>query len=151
MKRAKDLEKLKEFEKMRIQHDQLVEFKSRIMESQAALQKEVQKAKHEAREAIEAKEKHAEEMAELSETVEMATLDKEMAEEKAESLQLELDAAQEKVEELTLDLDIIKTEMGDDSAGKKESGITHFEVQQLTASNDKMHETLVKMRDLSAH
>merc|ERR1711997_1135064 len=49
LKRAKDLEKLKEFEKMRIQHDQLVEFKSRIMESQSSLQKEVQKAKHEAR------------------------------------------------------------------------------------------------------
>ena len=43
-----------------------------------------------------------------SETVEMATLDKEMAEEKAETLQQELDACMEKIEELTLDLDIIK-------------------------------------------
>ena len=34
--------------------------------------------------------RHADEMADLSETVEMATLDKEMAEEKAETLQLEL-------------------------------------------------------------
>lgn len=58
------------------------------MEAHSALQKEVQKAKHEAREAIEAKEQHAEEMAELSETVEMATLDKEMAEERAETLQV---------------------------------------------------------------
>ena len=38
----------------------------------------------------------------------MATLDKEMAEEKAETLQQELDACMEKIEELTLDLDIIK-------------------------------------------
>ena len=44
----------------------------------------------------------------FSETVEMATLDTEMAEEKAESLQLELEAAKERIEELTLDLDIIK-------------------------------------------
>merc|ERR1712223_1849525 len=122
LKRAKDLEKLKEFEKMRIQHDQLVEFKSRIMESQSSLQKEVQKAKHEARAAIEAKEEHAAEMAELSETVEMATLDKEMAEEKAETLQLELDAAKEKVEELTLDLDIIKTEMEADGVAPSSTG-----------------------------
>ena len=87
---------------------------------QASLQKELQKAKHDAREAVEAKERyvrfsrlmkyltklflfklnpddfsfctyrHADEMADLSETVEMATLDKEMAEEKAETLQLEL-------------------------------------------------------------
>ncbi len=60
------------------------------------------------------RERHAEEMAELSETVEMATLDKEMAEERAETLQLELEAAKERVEELTLDLDIIKAEMGED-------------------------------------
>ena len=39
----------------RIQHDQLVEFKGRIMEAHASLQKELAKAKHEAREAIEAK------------------------------------------------------------------------------------------------
>ena len=55
------------------------------------------KARHEAREAAEARDKVAEETAELSETVELATLDKEMAEEKAETLQLELDAAKEKV------------------------------------------------------
>ena len=99
---------------MRIQCEQLLEFKSKIMESQAVLQKELQKAKHDAKEAVEAKEAHAEEMQELSETVEMITLDKEMAEERAETLQLELEAAKEKVEELTLDLDIIKTEMEGD-------------------------------------
>merc|ERR1712018_97110 len=63
------------------------------MESQNALQRDVQKAKHEAKEAVEAKEAHAEEMQELSETVEMITLDKEMAEERAETLQIELEAA----------------------------------------------------------
>ena len=102
LKRAKDQDKIKEFEKIRIQYEQLVEFKSKIMESQALLQKELQKAKHEAKEAIEAKEAHAEEMSELSETVEMLTLDKEMAEERAETLQIELEAAKERVEELTL-------------------------------------------------
>ena len=35
------------------------------MESQSALQKELQKAKHEAREAIEAKDRHAEEMSDV--------------------------------------------------------------------------------------
>ena len=52
LKRAKDQEKIKEYEKVRIQYEQLVEFKSKIMESQAALQRELQKAKHEAKEAI---------------------------------------------------------------------------------------------------
>ena len=153
IKRAKDQEKLKEFEKMSIQHEQLLEFKSRIMEAQSSLQKEVQKAKHEAREAVEAKERHAEEMSELAETVEMATLDKEMAEEKVEALQLELEAAKEKVEELTLDLDIIKTEMGDDggAGGGEGKEVTNFEMKQQVAQNEKLRETLVRMRDLLAH
>ena len=82
VKRLQDKEKLKDFEKVKVQMDQLLEFKSRIMESQTALQREVQRARQEAREAIEARDLHAEEMADLAETVEMATLDKEMAEEK---------------------------------------------------------------------
>lgn len=85
MKRLQDKEKLKDFDKIKLQLEQLLEFKSRIMESQASLQREVQRAKQEAREAIEAREMHAEEMADLAETVEMATLDKEMAEEKVRS------------------------------------------------------------------
>lgn len=82
VKRAQDKEKLKEQDKLRLQLEQHTEFKSRIMESHAALQRDLNRAKQEAREAVEAKERHAEEMADLSETVEMATLDKEMAEEK---------------------------------------------------------------------
>lgn len=154
LKRARDQEKIKEFEKLRIQYEQLLEFKTKIMESQALLQKELQKAKHEAKEAIEAKEAHAEEMAELSETVEMITLDKEMAEERAETLTIELEAAKEKVEELTLDLDIIKTEMeggGGHEGSNDQEVVTHFEVKQLQAQNEKLRETLVRMRDLSAH
>ena len=114
----------------------------------------MQKAKHEAKEAIDAREQHAEEMSELSETVEMATLDKEMAEEKAEALQLELEAARERIEELTLDLDIIKTEIGEGgggSAGTEGGGVTQFELKALQAQNEKLRETLVSMRDLSAH
>ena len=95
----------------------------------------------------------AEETAELSETVELATLDKEMAEEKAETLQLELEAAKEKIEELTVDLDIIKTEMADDGSGLSGGAgtVTNYEVKQLHAQNEKLRETLIKMRDLSAH
>jgi len=67
---------------MKLQLEQMLEFKSRIMESQASLQRELQRAKQETREAVEARDAHADEMSDLAETVEMATLDKEMAEEK---------------------------------------------------------------------
>jgi len=149
IKRAQDKEKMKDHEKLKMQNEQLQEFKVRIMEAQSSLQKEIQKARHEAKEATEARDAHAEEMADLSETVEMATLDKEMAEEKAETLQLELDAATEKVEELTLDLEIIKAEMGNED--KDPGSVTQFELKQFQAQNEKLRETLVSMRDLSAH
>ena len=52
-----------------------------------------------------------EEMSDTADAIEMATLDKEMAEERAESLQLEVDSMKEKVEELTMDLEILKHEI----------------------------------------
>lgn len=52
-----------------------------------------------------------EEMADTADAIEMATLDKEMAEERAESMQLEADALKERVEELTMDLEILKHEI----------------------------------------
>lgn len=52
-------------------------------------------------------------MADLAETVEMATLDKEMAEEKAETLQIEMEQLKEKLEELTLDLELFRSQMSD--------------------------------------
>ena len=85
VKRSQDKEKLKEFEKMKIQLDQLLEFKRAILESQSQLQKELQRWKQEAREAVEAKERHEEETTEMVENFELATLDKEMAEEKVHS------------------------------------------------------------------
>ncbi|XP_034942305.1 dynactin subunit 1-like isoform X2 [Chelonus insularis] len=154
-KRLQDKEKMKEFEKTKLQLDQLLEFKSKVMESQASLQRELQRVKQELREAQLAKGSYQEEMADLAETVEMATLDKEMAEEKAETLQLELEQLKEKLEEKTLDLEILRNEMserlGSDGTSSNGTGPSTYEVKQLEQQNIRLRETLVKMRDLSAH
>lgn len=75
----------------------------------------------EAREAQEAKERYMEEMSDTADAIEMATLDKEMAEERAESLQVEVDTLKEKVEELSMDLEILRHEISEKGAfgGKK--------------------------------
>jgi len=57
-----------------------------------------------------------EEMSDTADAIEMATLDKEMAEERAESLQLEIDSLKEKVDELTMDLEILKHEIEEKGA-----------------------------------
>lgn len=48
----------------------------------------------------------------IMESLEMMTLDKEMAEEKSESLLQELEIAKEKIEELNLNLEVLKEESG---------------------------------------
>ncbi|XP_018403080.1 PREDICTED: dynactin subunit 1 isoform X1 [Cyphomyrmex costatus] len=152
VKRMQDKERIKDFEKTKLQIEQLLEFKAKVMESQASLQRELQRARQEAREAHVAREQYQEEMSDLAETVEMATLDKEMAEEKAETLQIELEQLKEKLEEQTLDLEILRTEMSERAAGGgSTTGTSSYEVKQLEQQNNRLRETLVKMRDLSAH
>ena len=60
----------------------MTEYKQRWVESQADLQQQLKIARKEAKEAVEAKDKVEEELRDLSDAVEMATLDKEMAEER---------------------------------------------------------------------
>lgn len=157
-RRAEDKEYIRELEKIKTPYEQLQEFKQRIIEANAQLQRELQRARQETKDAIEAKDRHAEEMSDLAENVEMITLDKEMAEEKAETLQLELDQAKERIEELTLDLEIIKTEMqnklnvdGGGVPGEESKVASTFEFKQLEQQNTRLRETLVRLRDLTAH
>ncbi|XP_043502530.1 dynactin subunit 1 isoform X2 [Polistes fuscatus] len=158
VKRIQDKERMKDFEKTKLQFEQLLEFKVKVMESQASLQRDLQRAKQEAREAQAAREQYQDEMADLAETVEMATLDKEMAEEKAETLQIELEQLKEKLEEQTLDLEILRNEMSERASGGGGAGgggsttnVSSYEVKQLEQQNSRLRETLVRMRDLSAH
>lgn len=76
----------------------------------------------EAKEALEAKERYMEEMADTADAIEMATLDKEMAEERAESLQQEVEALKERVDELTTDLEILKAEIEEKGKGPGADG-----------------------------
>uniref|UniRef100_A0A8D3A6L7 Dynactin subunit 1 n=1 Tax=Scophthalmus maximus TaxID=52904 RepID=A0A8D3A6L7_SCOMX len=147
MKRTEDKAKLKELEKHKIQLEQLQEWKSKMQEQQAELQKHLKEAKREAKEAQEAKERYVEEMADTADAIEMATLDKEMAEERAESLQLEVDSHKEKVDELTMDLEILKHEIEEKGS---DGAASSYHVKQLEEQNGRLKEALVRMRDLSS-
>lgn len=73
-----------------------------------------------------------EEMSDTADAIEMATLDKEMAEERAESLQVEVDSLKEKVEELSMDLEILRHEIS-------EKGLLWFQRKVLTSSLYTLH------------
>ncbi|XP_077157502.1 dynactin subunit 1 isoform X7 [Paroedura picta] len=147
MKRTEDKAKLKELEKYKIQLEQVQEWKSKMQEQQAELQRRLKEAKKEAKEALEAKERYMEEMADTADAIEMATLDKEMAEERAESLQQEVDSLKEKAEYLTMDLEILKHEIEEKGS---DGAASSYHVKQLEEQNARLKEALVRMRDLSA-
>ncbi|CAH1783867.1 unnamed protein product [Owenia fusiformis] len=145
IKRAEDKTKLKEAEKMKIQLQQLQEYKTRMQETQQDLQRQLQASKKEAKDSQDAFERYKDEMSDLAETVEMAALDKEMAEEKAETLQVEVETLKERCEELNVDMEIMKNEMAEPSDGAANS----YQVKQLEQQNERLKEALVKLRDLS--
>uniref|UniRef100_A0AAY4B7T7 Dynactin subunit 1 n=1 Tax=Denticeps clupeoides TaxID=299321 RepID=A0AAY4B7T7_9TELE len=147
LKRQEDKAKLKELEKHKIQLEQLSEWRMKMQEQQTELQKQLKEAKKEAKEALEAKERYMEEMADTADAIEMATLDKEMAEERAESLQQEVDSLKERVEELSMDLEILKHEIEEKGS---EGAASSYHVKQLEEQNGRLKEALVRMRDLSS-
>uniref|UniRef100_H3CNJ1 Dynactin subunit 1 n=1 Tax=Tetraodon nigroviridis TaxID=99883 RepID=H3CNJ1_TETNG len=149
MKRNEDKAKLKELEKYKIQLEQLQEWKNKMQEQQAEIQKQLKEAKKEAREAQEAKDRYMEEMSDTADAIEMATLDKEMAEERAESLQVEVDSLKEKVDELSMDLEILRHEISEKGTGS-DGAASSYHVKQLEEQNSRLKEALVRMRDLSS-
>lgn len=154
--KAEDIRKLQDMERLRLQNEQLMEFKVRIMDQQSNLQRELQRLRQELRESSEQKSKYQRELDEAGENIELLTLDKEMAEEKAETLQLELEMAQEQNEELTLDVEILKAEnerllLGTDSnnfINKEDINNSQGEIKKLEQYNQRLRETVIKLRDV---
>lgn len=126
---------------MKLQLEQLLEFKRAILESQSQLQKELQRVKQEAKDALVEQQSKMHDSDEFQELLEMATLDKEMAEEKAEALQAELDQAKQKIEELAVDLELLRAESGDKGG---DGAASSLEIKQLEQQNARLKETLVK-------
>ncbi|KAL1423211.1 hypothetical protein MTO96_021198 [Rhipicephalus appendiculatus] len=141
-KRQESKAQLRDYERTRLQLQQLLEFKTKITESQAELQKQLAQARREAQEAHDERERHADEVSDLVESIEMATVEKEMAEEKLEQLQQEVDHWKEKYEMLELDYKILTSEL---STGEPSS----YKERQLVQENEKMREALVRLRDLT--
>uniref|UniRef100_W8C7K0 Dynactin subunit 1 n=1 Tax=Ceratitis capitata TaxID=7213 RepID=W8C7K0_CERCA len=160
--RLDDKRRLHELERVRLQKEQLSEFKTQIMEQHGMLQRELQRCRQELREANESKTKYKRELDEVAENIELLTLDKEMAEERAETLQIELEAANERIEELSLDVEILRAENDNTTSAAigvhaenelKEEIIqpTAAEMRRLEQYNQRLRETVVRLRDVLTH
>lgn len=87
-----------------------------LVDKIAELQKDLRDSKRELKETAADKEALEQRYIDLADSLEMMTLDKEVAEERAEALQEEVDFLKEKMEEISVDLDILKKEAGNQFA-----------------------------------
>lgn len=78
----------------------------------AELQKELRESKKESKENDADRESFEFKYNDVLESLEMMTLDKEVAEERAEHLQQEVNVLKDKLEEINVDLDILKKDAG---------------------------------------
>ena len=81
----------------------------------------------------------------------MATLDREMAEERCEVLQLELDSLKERQEELVAENEYLKSENEEfiRGTGITEGGERTAGNLQLERQNERLKEALVRLRDIT--
>ncbi|KAK6002396.1 hypothetical protein QM012_002034 [Aureobasidium pullulans] len=87
--------------------------------------------------------------AEHDAVVEMATLDREMAEETAESLKSELEVLRTSNEEMRLELDILKEENEELGREMNPEERTSQGWLQLERSNERLREALLRLRDMT--
>ena len=110
LERSEDREKLKENERVKAELESAHISLTRLSETVKHLQKEATESRRELEESAEIRQTTEKQISELSETLEMLTLDKEVAEERVEVLQAEIETLNGKVEELNLELEVMKEE-----------------------------------------
>nr|OQO26973.1 hypothetical protein B0A51_04990 [Rachicladosporium sp. CCFEE 5018] len=86
--------------------------------------------------------------AEHDSIMEMATLDKEMAEEMAEGLKAELDALRETQEELQLEVEVLREENAEFSKEISPEERTSTGWLQLEQKNERLRDALIRLRDI---
>ncbi|KAK5116067.1 hypothetical protein LTR85_009349 [Meristemomyces frigidus] len=87
--------------------------------------------------------------AEHDSVMELATLDREMAEEKAEGLQAELEALRASNEEMELELEVLRDENGELSKEMSPDERTSAGWLQMEKSNERLREALLRLRDIT--
>ncbi|KAG8838361.1 hypothetical protein FRC18_004966 [Serendipita sp. 400] len=86
---------------------------------------------------------------EISEQLELATLDKEMAEVRAESAELEIDELKEQLESAKVEVDVLRASGSTASSGSSADGTQTLAYIQLERQNERLKEALLRLRDIS--
>ncbi|GAB0133822.1 hypothetical protein EsDP_00002216 [Epichloe bromicola] len=148
-KRLEDRDKLKQLEKVQGERDTFEGIIQKLQQKYQPQQQEIADLRKELKEA-EAKFESIEAMqAENDTALELAALDREMAEETAEVLKMEVEALKQKTEELELEAEVLREENSEYSNGMTSEERASTGWLQMERTNERLREALLRLRDLT--
>ncbi|KAJ3084482.1 hypothetical protein HK102_000645 [Quaeritorhiza haematococci] len=178
-KRANDRENSQLVDQLRTELASQSQINARLSDRLKEVQADLKDAKRAAREATIAKEALEAQVSEMNEALEMMTLDKEVAEERADALMAEVEALKDRVEEWKVDYEVLEQQAGiakdaqeaalsgaaeqtneaetvvdaDADMGSRSSiagvNTTNVQMLQLQRQNERLKEALVRLRDVT--
>ncbi|KAE8450851.1 hypothetical protein EG329_005764 [Mollisiaceae sp. DMI_Dod_QoI] len=148
-KRMEDRDKLKALDKVQAERDKFEGIIQKLQTKYQPQQQEITDLRKQLKE-VQTRFEAVENMqAEHDIVVEMATLDREMAEETAEVLKTELEALKQKVEELELEVEVLREENAELGTEMSPEEKTSQGWLQMERNNDRLREALIRLRDMS--
>ncbi|KHE79612.1 hypothetical protein GE21DRAFT_1292012 [Neurospora crassa] len=148
-KRMEDREKLNSLEKVKAERDKFERIIQTLQIKYQPQQQEIQDLKRQLKEAENRLYNVEELQAEHDTAMELATLDREMAEETAEVLKVELDALKQKNEELELEVEVLREENSEFTNGMSPEERASTGWLQMERNNERLREALIRLRDIT--
>ncbi|KAH6682639.1 dynein associated protein-domain-containing protein [Halenospora varia] len=148
-KRLEDREKLKELDRLRAEKERWSEGMKKLQGMLQPQQEEIMELKTQLKD-FETRFGEIENIqADHDLMLEMATLDREVAEENAESWKEQLQNAQEKLEELELEVEVLREENEELSGEMSPEEKNSHGWLQMEKNNERLREALVRLRDMT--
>ncbi|KAG8160559.1 hypothetical protein KVR01_010095 [Diaporthe batatas] len=148
-KRMEDRDKLKDLDKIQGERDKFEGIIHKLQAKYAPQQQENTELRKMLKEAEERLNSVEAMQAEHETTLELATLDREMAEETAEVLKVEVEALKEKTEELELELEILREENSEYTKGMSPEEKASTNWIQMERNNERLRDALIRLRDIT--
>lgn len=148
-KRLEDRDKLKELDHQKSEKERFEAIIQRMQNKYQPQQQEITELRKQLKEAETRFESVENMQADHEIVLEMATLDREMAEETAEVLRTELEALKQKTEELELEVEVLReenAELGGEMSPEEKSTQGWL---QMERNNERLRDALIRLRDMT--
>ena len=150
-KRAEDREKLKTLEKLQAERDKFESIIQKLQAKYSPQQEEIAVLRMKLKDTEAQHEKVERMQAEHESLMEMAALDREMAEETADAFKHECEALRSKLEELQLEVEVLREENEEFGQVTSPEERSSHGWLQMEKTNERLREALVRLRDMTQH